>query len=173
MTIPHLEIAARITGENHAAALKAAEEATYADLIVQLIDIERDIVYYDYWLLRCQIEPNDDTLEARKLIYEGDQAFNAAQLVKSRDLYVQGLARWRQVLDSHPKLLDDSSMTDPLMDSIKRYRSVLHQLDERFPQPFILQDVMDADVKFHGPGLPTSEPSGAGASADSSESPST
>jgi hypothetical protein len=173
MTIPYLEIAARITGENHAAALKAAEEATYADMIVQLIDIERDIVYYDYWLLRCHIEPNDDTLEARKLIYEGDQAFNAAQLVKSRDLYVQGLARWRQVLDSHPKLLDDSSMTDPLMDSIKRYRSVLHQLDERFPHPFILQDVMDADVKFHGPGLPTSEPSGAGDSAGSSEPPST
>ena len=88
-------------------------------------EIERDIVYYNYWLLRCQIEPNDETLEARKLVYEGDQAFNAAQLVKSRDLYVQGLARWRQVLDSYPALLNDSSTTDPLMDSIKRYRSVL------------------------------------------------
>ncbi len=172
MQTSHLEVASRITGDNHAAALRAAEEATYADMMVKLIDIERDIVYYDYWRLRCEIEPSDDTLEARKLVYEADQAFNAAQLVKSRDLYVQGLARWRQVLDSHPKLLDDSSMTDPLMDSIKRYRSVLHQLDERFPQPFVLQDVMDADVKFNGPGLPVSDGSDADNSAQSSEAPS-
>lgn len=172
MQIPHLEIADRITGENHAAALRAAEEATYADLMSKLIDIERDIVYYNYWLLRCQIEPNDDTLEARKLIYEGDQAFNAAQLVKSRDLYVQGLSRWRQVLDAHPALLNDSSMTDPLMDSIKRYRSVLHQLDERFPQPFVLQDVIDADARFHGPSLPTSESSGGESPGENADAPS-
>jgi len=169
MKIAHLEIADRITGENHAAALQAAEEATFADMMSRLIEIERDIVYYNYWMLRCQTEPNDDTLEARKLVYEADQAFNAAQLVKSRDLYIQGLARWRQVLDAHPALLNDSSMTDPLMDSIKRYRSVLHQLDEKFPQPFVLQDVIDADAKFHGPSLPTSEPS----AAESADAPST
>lgn len=150
MEIHHLEVADRITGENRAAALQAAEEATQADMIARLINIERDIVYYHYWRLRCNIEPNDDTLEARKLIYEGDQAFRAAQLVKSKDLYLQGLAAWRKVLDAYPMLLKDSNTTDPLMDSINRYRNVLHQLDEKFPEPFILQDVIEADIEFHG-----------------------
>jgi hypothetical protein len=168
MNVPHLEVAERSTGENRAAALKAAEEATFADMISNLINIERDVVYYHYWLLRCQIEPNDDTLEARKLIYEGDHAYSAAQLVKSAELYSQGMKKWRKVLDDHPDLLKDSSLSDPLVESINHYRSVLHQLDEKFPSPFILQDVLDADAAFHGPSLPTSEESSAaeGASAD-------
>ncbi len=161
MAISHLEVASRITGSDHAAALKAAEEATNADFMSNLINIERDIVYYDYWRLRCQIEPEDDTLEARKLIYEGNQAYNAAQLVKSKELYVEGLQKWRKVLDAHPALLKDASMTDPLVESINNYRSVLHQLDETFPGPFVLQDVLDADVAFHGPRLPISQDSSA------------
>ena len=53
---------------------------------------------------RCaaRIEPQDDTLEARKLIYDADQAFTAAQLVKSKQLYDEGLQKWREVLDAYP-----------------------------------------------------------------------
>jgi hypothetical protein len=157
--IGHMEIADRVSGENRAAALKAGQEAESADEMSRLINVERDIANYNYWLLRCQIEPNDDTLEARKLVYEGDQAFRAAQLVQSKELYVQGLEKWRKVLDAHPKLIDDSSMTDPLVESINRYRSVLHQLDEKFPDPFVLQNVLDVDAGYHGTPSSSSESS--------------
>jgi hypothetical protein len=153
LAVNHLEVADRVVGDNHAAALKAAEEAMQADFVANAIEIERGIVNYDYWLLRCQIEPSDDTLSARKLIYDGDKAFLSAQLLKASANYVEGLKKWRQVLDAHPQLLEDANLTDELVDSITHFRSVLHQLDEPFPRPFILQDVLDRDVAYHGPRL--------------------
>ena len=37
----------------------------------------------------------------------------------------------------------DDLTGDDLVEMIDRYRKVLDQLDEKFPQPFILQDVLD------------------------------
>ena len=36
------------------------------------------------------------------------------------------------------------------MDVIEPYRRILNQLDEPFPEPFILQDVIEARRKKHG-----------------------
>jgi hypothetical protein len=166
----HLEIADRITGENRGPAMKAAEEASQADFVANAIDGERDIINFDYWLKRCQIEPQDVTLEARKKVYDANAAFAAAQLVKSRDLYNEGLAKWRKVLDAHPTLMEDAYIIEELAYSIGHYNSVLHQLDEKFPEKFTLQDVLDANERFTGrayPGAPVSRPD----SADPSQRP--
>ena len=162
MKIEHVQFADRIKGENHAAALKAAEEATQCDFIARAIDNQREIVNYDYWLLRCQLEPNDDTLAARKLIYDADKAFVAAN-IRAPELYVEGFKNWRKVLDAHPALIKDSNFTDELADSVEHYRNALHQIDETLPKPFILQDVLDADEAYHGalgrkPRFETSQP---------------
>ena len=154
LEIPYLEIADRIQGENRAAALKAAEDATQADFIARVIDTERETVNFEYWLLRCQIEPNDDTLTARKQIYDGERAFRSAQLIKAKELYTAGLNTWRQVIDTYPALLNDANGVAELGDSIEHYKSVLHQLDEQFPQPFMLQDAIDADARYHGVRIP-------------------
>ena len=45
---------------------------------------------------------------------------------------------------------NDANLMDELVYSIDHYRGVLHQLDEKFPQPFVLQDVLDANEKFTG-----------------------
>ena len=158
LNVSHFEIADRIPGADRAAALKAAADATQAEMVSKAISGERDIVNYDYWLLRCQIEPEDDTLVARKLFYDGDRAYTAAKLQQSFEFYTEGLKKWRQVLNAHPALLADQNLTDDLHDSIDHYRATLRQLDDKFPQPFTLQDVLDAHVKFHGPD-PSQTPS--------------
>ena len=145
------DLADRVEGEHRAAALAAAEEATFADEMSGAIDIERGIVNYDYWMLRCEIEPNDNTLEARKLIYDADSAFASAELLSASAKYVQGLKKWREVLDAHPPLLKDVNLIDELAESIEHYRSVVHQLDEEFPTPFILQDVLDTYWRIGSP----------------------
>ncbi len=150
LIINDLEVADRITGENHAAAVKAADDAVQFGSMAKAIGGERDIINYDYWIRRCQIEPEDDTLAARKLFYDGDRAYLAAKLVQSHDLYTDGLKKWRQVIDKHPVLLDDNNLTDELAESINHYLSVLHQLDEKLPRPFILQDVLDAHQRATG-----------------------
>ncbi|HEX3727144.1 MAG TPA: hypothetical protein VHV08_12910 [Pirellulales bacterium] len=171
LAISPTEIADRVAPENHATALKAADEVTQSEFVARAIDTDRGIVNYDYWMLRCRVEPTDDAIDARKLIYDADHAFLAAQLVSSRDSYEQGWKKWRLVLDMNPMLLTDSTSTDELAESISHYRNVLHQLDEKFPEPFILQDVIDADVKFRGPRYTTSSGSVRPGSTTDSEKP--
>jgi hypothetical protein len=154
MEISHQEVSDRVQGENRAAALAAAEEATLADQIAIAIDIERGIVNYDYWMLRCRIEPNDETLEARKLVYDADQAFRGAQITAAADSYSAGFRKWRQVLDAYPDLIHDNNLTDELAEAINRYRRVMHQLEGDLPQPFVLQDVLDAYYRTSGSQTP-------------------
>jgi hypothetical protein len=40
--------------------------------------------------------------------------------------------------------------------SIANYISLLHQLEQQLPQPFVLQDVLDANEKFTGRTVPGS-----------------
>lgn len=149
LSISPLEVAERIAGDNRAAALQAAEEIVQADMMSQAIEGERGVLNYDYWVLKCKIEPEDNTLEARKAIYDGEAALNAGQFDKASQLFTEGLKKWRVVIDAHPQLLTDSNLTEDLVLSTKRYRRLLNQLDEKFPEPFILQDVLDADALFH------------------------
>jgi hypothetical protein len=159
LAISHMDIANRIEGENRAAALRAAEQASFADEMSNMIDIDRGIINYDYWVLRGEIEPNDDTLAARKLMYDADQAFSGAQLLAASQKYAAGLEKWRDVLKQYPQLLDDSTFVDELFDSIEHYKSALNQLDETFPEPFVLQKVVDQYHRFHSAVARTPEDS--------------
>ncbi len=152
LAVRHLEIADRIQGPERAKALQAAQEATYADEIANLIDIDRGIVNYNYWKLRCEVEPTEQALSARKLLHDADDAFVRAQVIEAKELYDEGLKGWRMVLDAHPDLLEHSGTVDELMDSIKHYQNLLNQLDQKFPEPFVLQDVLDKDEIYHGEG---------------------
>jgi hypothetical protein len=143
-------VAQTVQGEKRALALEAAAEANEAELMSRAIDIDRDIVNYKYWKLRCDFEPQDNTLEARKLTYDGDQAFTSAQLLAARDKYVESLKKWRLVLDAYPQLLEDQITVEELAESVDRYRGVLQQLDEKLPEPFVLQDLLDANQRFSG-----------------------
>jgi hypothetical protein len=108
-----------------------------------MVDIYRGIVNFDFWRLRGDYEQTNDALEARKLIYQGDQAYNAADLESAKKNYEQGLEKWRVVLDKYPALLRESVLVDDLADMINRYRKILGNVDEALPEKFILQDVLD------------------------------
>ena len=157
--ISHIEIADRIPGEDHIGALEAAEEAAYAEFMSNTIAGERDIINYDYWRRRCLVEPQDKTLEARKKIYDADQAFSAADIEEAHRLYVAGLETWREVLDANKFLVEDASHVEELAYSISNFNSLLHQLDQPFPDPFILQDVLDANERFTGVTFPGAQQS--------------
>jgi hypothetical protein len=157
LAITPLELAGRVEGENRAAALAAAEEATFAEQMSRAVDIERDIVNYNYWVYRCRIEPDDNTLAARKLVYDADQAFKSAQLLAASAKYAEGMAKWREVIDAHPEMLGQIISVDELFEVTERYKGVLNQLDEKLPEPFVLQNVIDAFYAIHAPGSEQAE----------------
>jgi len=143
LKVSYREIANRISGPNRKEAQEIAKRARKLEEESLMIRRYRSIVNYDYWALRAQVEQDDLTLAARKRIYEGDQAFAEGDLVTAKIAYDEGLAGWRQVLDKYPALIPDGITGDDLMVVIKRYHKILEQLDEPFPQPFVLQDILD------------------------------
>ena len=67
-----------------------------------------------------------------------------ADLPQAKQLYQEGFAKWRQVIDEFPSILDDDATTgDDLLDFVKKYRNVLDQLDERLGDDFPLWDVIE------------------------------
>ncbi len=62
----------------------------------------------------------------------------------AKKLYQEGFAKWRAVIDEFPSILDEEATTGgDLIDFIKRYRSVLDQLDEKLGDDFPLWDVIE------------------------------
>jgi hypothetical protein len=89
-------------------------------------------------------------LRAREAVWRADQEFENARLQSAKKAFEDAFASWREVLDQSPVLREDRLMGEEVVDLIDRYRKVLDQLDEKFPKPFVLQDVLDR-VSSPGP----------------------
>lgn len=152
LAVAYDDVVERLTGAKKTKAEAMAEQLKEVEQLITIIQRYRQIVNFTYWRLRAEVEQQDDTLAARKSIYEGDQAFEDGDLIAARDSYEKGLTAWRAVLDRYPALLEEGTTSDDLIDVIQRYQQILGQLDEKMPDPFILQDVIDSQSKKRGPG---------------------
>lgn len=145
--VTHGEVARRVAASKRDEAKKLAKEIADHEELASYINRYRDIVNFVYWRLRANIEQTDDMLNARKLVYQGDRAYSEGALEAARDAYQKGLLGWRKVLDEFPTLVVDQTTGEDLIEVIRRYRRILSQLDEPFPEKFILQDILDAHQK--------------------------
>jgi len=143
IAVSHEELAQRIEGPHRPKALQLAREAKLAEQMADYIDRYRQIVNFEYWRLRCQVEQDPQTLQARKYIYQADKEA-LINLPQALENYQKGLAAWRKVLDTHPKLLEDRTTGEELVEVIDRYKEHLGRIGEpRLPPDFPLQDVLD------------------------------
>ena len=129
------------SSEGQIEASKLAKTLEDAIFLKGVIDRQKSIVAFDYWLTRAASERTDRTLGARKLIFEAREAYGAANLVKARELYEQAWDQWVAIYNDYPELRDDAS-SDDLADSIKQYRSLLNQFDEDISPNFPLIDIL-------------------------------
>lgn len=139
LTITNRQLARRITGPKRQQALEIAAQADYAMEMARIIQRYRDIVNFDYWRLRAEVEQQPETIRARQAIFAAGQAYAEGDLPAARRHYDEGFARWRQVIDRYPALLDHSVFVQDMMDVIRRYRRQC----EPFPEDFILKDVIE------------------------------
>jgi len=135
------EVARRLDGADRTKAIDLIKRMAAKQRVAKVIGRYRDPVNFDYWQLRANIEQDDLTLSARKLIYDGSQAFADGDLEPARKLYDRGLQAWREVLDKYPRLIAEWTIRAELTDTVDVYRRLLDLRDEEFPDPFILQDI--------------------------------
>jgi hypothetical protein len=117
--------------------LKEAEETA------TIIDRYREIVNFDFWRAACEAEVTEPALRARERTWTARREYEQARLLPAKAAYEEAFQAWREVVDASARLRDDSLFAGEIADIVDRYRRVLEQLDEPFPQPFLLQDVID------------------------------
>ena len=108
----------------------------------EIIDRYREIVNFDVWRATCEAEVTESAIKAREATWRADRDFENARLQPAKQAYDEAFAAWREVLDGSPVLRADSITADDLREIVDRYRKVLEQLDEPFPKPFILGDIL-------------------------------
>jgi hypothetical protein len=131
-------------------AKELARQYVEARETAEIIGRYRDIVNFDFWRATCEAEVTEPMLRAREAVWRADQEFENARLQSAKKAFEEAFASWREVLDQSPVLREDRLMGEEVVDLIDRYRKVLDQLDEKFPKPFVLQDVLDR-VSSPGP----------------------
>jgi len=109
----------------------------------EIIDRYCEIVNFNFWRATCEAEVTEPSLRAREAAWRADREFQNARLQTAKKAYEESFSAWREVLDASRILREDDLTVDDLGDLIEQYRKVLEQLDEKMPQPFILQDVLD------------------------------
>lgn len=99
---------------------------------------------YDYWYTRAKLEQTPNALAAREAMFKASRAFRQGDPFTARKIYEEGFAKWRQVFDQFPSMIDnDASAGDDLIRYILEYRNVLDQMDEELGEEFPLWDVIE------------------------------
>jgi hypothetical protein len=143
LRVTYAEVAERLSGDQRSLCLELSKRLADEEEAANRVLRYRTIVNFEYWRRRAQVEQSSQALEARQLVFEGGEAFGEADLQKARQLYDAGLAKWREVLDMFPGLIDDGNFGDEWMEVIQKYRKVLDAQEAPFPENFVLQDVVD------------------------------
>jgi hypothetical protein len=143
MRVTWAQVAREAPADVRARALELARRQQEAAETAVIIARYREIVNFDFWRATCEAEVTAPALEFRERIWEAERAYRGARLQAAKTAYEQAFAAWRQVLDASPELRGDAITADDTADLVRRYRKVLEQLDEPFPKPFILQDMLD------------------------------
>ena len=137
------DVALEAPGDLRDQALDLVRRRAEAEERSTIIDTYRGIVNFDFWKATCEAEVTEPALLAREKIWQADREFAAARLQPARQAYEESFRAWRQVLDASQILREDRLTAEDLAEMVARYRKVLEQLDEPFPQPFVLQDMLD------------------------------
>jgi hypothetical protein len=146
LIIPEIEIAESMPEAVRNQARRIAMAAEEAAMKVDGIDYMREMINYDYWLKRCEMEQMTLAITARKTVQEADDLFAKARLEEARKLYEIAWVDWRKIFDKYPSIITRDTGQN-LESSISNYMELLQQFDEELPEDFILQNLV-ATLEF-------------------------
>jgi hypothetical protein len=153
LTVTDFDVVERLPDDLKVQGRVLAARAEEADTLASRTSSYGDVVNYHYWKRRCEIEQAADTADARRFMMLGDRAAKDGDPDGARENYEKSWVIWAEILKKYPELVDDV-MADDLRDVIHRYKLVLDQLDEEFPEEFILKVLVEDEAP---PQLPPSQ----------------
>jgi hypothetical protein len=147
----HDQIEAQIMPDLDAVAKKSDPDSRLRaiELVTEMKDISdrlqktngyRTQINYPYWQTLSEAEQEERTVEARKLIYDAEQANANADIDNAIELYEKAFTIWAEIFDDYPILTTDDT-ADDLTDSIRHYMIAIDSED--FPEDFPLMSFIE------------------------------
>ncbi|MDX1965042.1 MAG: hypothetical protein SFX18_17990 [Pirellulales bacterium] len=119
------------------------------------VDSMRGPLNYNYWKTRVIVENEPDMRATHQHIYDAKQLFKAGKPHESVAEYEKAWCLWRGILNRFPLLRNDSITPEEINDDIQLYRKSLQTAQLKFPENFVLQDVVDiAEKGLYGGTVP-------------------
>ncbi len=157
MTVTDFDVAEALPDDLKVKGRQLAVRAAEADTLCDHISSYGTIVNYQYWKRRCETEQAEETANARRFMMLADRDAETGNPDGAREKYEKAWEIWAKIFETHPDLVDHAMASD-LNEVIFRYKLVLEQLDEEFPEDFILKML----IEDYDPGpMPAGLPGGA------------
>ncbi|MBX9790600.1 MAG: hypothetical protein K2Y37_16910 [Pirellulales bacterium] len=146
LIVSHIDVANSLPpGQGRNQALKLAVELTNYEIWKSEVEFHRSTVNYGYWQLRAEAEQEPEALAAHELLFQAQQAHRDVDLEKAAELYTAGFQKWADLLNKdvrgakkYVSLVEDGITGEMMVDTIRKYRACLKQLDAPFPTDFPL-----------------------------------
>ncbi len=154
MFVSEADIAEEMPEAVRGQARRLAQAVEKAAMKVDGINYMREMVNYDYWLQRCEMEQLEIAINARKTVKLADELFLQARLEEARKQYENAWIHWKQIFEKYPTMIsrDTGQNLEP---SIANYMELLGQFDEQLPDDFELKELV-ATLEFAPRTLPES-----------------
>jgi tetratricopeptide (TPR) repeat protein len=94
-----------------------------------------------------QVEHDPKNRDARAVAVQGSLLADQKKFDDARAAFDEAFSLWRGVLDRYPSLIADKSFAGEIVAAVNRYQDVLKQQNQKLPEKFILQDVLDRHTK--------------------------
>lgn len=137
------EIAARVDESKRAKAQELVKQINDQAPQMGIINSSRQIVNFEYWRLRCEVEKTAEAIQARELIHSAQRKVRDTDFEGGRADYEAAFQLWKSVLDKFPEMRDDGVVGEDMYRVIVLYHELLKQLDEPMPKDFVLQEIID------------------------------
>jgi hypothetical protein len=141
------EIAEAAPAENRREARRQLREFEEASTMASRIDNYRNVVNFKYWKTRCEVEQSDTAIAARQAVADAEKAYENGNIDGAKEKYEEAWKLWAKVYDKYPEMMEDIEAED-LIESIRKYHSVLTQLEYRgLPPDFPLNNLLEVQRK--------------------------
>lgn len=143
-------VARKAPGPVRLRAIELTAEIAALEARITKTEGHRNQVNYDYWTSLAKAEQEDRTVQARRLLFEAEQANADANIDLAISKYEESFELWVQIFDDYQILLFDD-LSDDLMKSIRRYTIAIDRdtFDDDFPLAAFVE-VMQQETKEAG-----------------------
>jgi hypothetical protein len=110
------------------------------------VDHYRKMTNYYYWRVRARVEGEKIMSDAHRELYEGEQAFLAADFLKARELLESGMKKYEKILADNPDLKsDDPSIEEGLLAQLF-WREILQVVfNQPIPDEYPLKELWETE----------------------------